>query len=305
MAILYKLFNAFRTALYGCFFCLCAIGAAATAFASGPLFTVENVRVDVTATNAIEAREKAFEEAQIKAFEELSRRMTANDMQADGQAPDPLTISTLIQDFEVTAEKLSSVRYIGTYTFRFKDSAVRNYFAGRGMAYTDVGSRPLLVLPFYQRPDGRPTLWSSDNIWMQGWSTLRDLDGLVPLVVPLGDLADIRDIGDDDALTYRENKLLNMLGRYGASEAVIVIAVPDQALAESSKAPDSPAQGRLNIHIYRTDRAGPELVLQMEERARAGQSALEFYEQAAKRIQRALQKDWKAKTLVNAVEEKA
>lgn len=38
------------------------------AFAQDDIYTVENVEVDVTADNAVQAREKAMEEAQVKAY---------------------------------------------------------------------------------------------------------------------------------------------------------------------------------------------------------------------------------------------
>ncbi|MEC8664523.1 MAG: hypothetical protein VXY16_03530, partial [Pseudomonadota bacterium] len=91
------------------------------------LFTVQDVKVDVTSENAAKAREEAFGKAQMKAFEILVERLASSGEAANITPPDYITVSSLVRDFEITNEQLSSVRYIGTYTFRFKKEAVRQY----------------------------------------------------------------------------------------------------------------------------------------------------------------------------------
>jgi hypothetical protein len=95
--------------------------------AEDPVFTVENVQIDVTDKDAASAREKAFPQAQQLAFKQLAEKLMTEDEMKRFKAPDDITLGTMIRDYEVTDEHLSSVRYIGTYTFRFKDDAVRRY----------------------------------------------------------------------------------------------------------------------------------------------------------------------------------
>lgn len=283
----YKAFPPARialTVLALCFYTL--IPATAMAQSANPLFTVENVTVDVTDENALKAREKAFSEAQVKAFQELSSRMLSEAQSVE--VPSVMVISTMIQDYEVSDEKLSSKRYIGTYKFRFKDRAVKQYFSGQGAQYTDVASRPMLVLPFFETGQGT-ALWSGENPWLKAWSSASNLSsGLVPLLVPLGDLSDVSDIGDDEALTYSRRNLQNLVERYGASEAVIAIAKPEGT--------------GLNIQIYRTDRAQPEYVQQVMERALPNQPQDQIYTRAVQSVKQALSKDWKKKTVVDAAQ---
>lgn len=281
MRLFYKGFLAFRTApvlLALCFFVMIS-----SAHAVSGLFTVQDVKVDVTADNAMSARDQAFAQAQVKAFETLRGRMLSEEESAAFENPDPSVISTLIKDFEVTQEKLSSVRYIGTYTFRFKEREVREFFSRRGVRFTDVGSKPLLILPFYQH-NGKTVLWSPYNEWMQAWNAYDGYDGLVPLVVPLGDVQDVADMGGDEALTYDERGLTQMLQRYGAGEAVLAIAIPEPS-------------GGLGVHIYRTDRVGPEYVQKIT--TRGGDDA---YKDAVERVASALQRDWKSRTSASASE---
>ena len=274
-----------------------AISAPNEAFASDPIFTVEDIQVDASAQNAIAAREKAFEQAQIKAFDELKMRMLSDSDLANAQTPPVNIISTMIKDFEITNEKLSAVRYIGTYTFRFKDNDVRRYFSrNASVAVSDLSSDKLLVLPFFN--SGRDTvIWAPGNIWLQAWNRVPNLGGTVPLEVPIGDISDVSDISDNQVLTCDRARLDNMLARYSAKEAVIAIATPDALLSDFTN-PQAIAQGTLKVEIYRTDRARPELVEQVniiaDRRMRVGT----LYDQAVSRVRNALKKDWKQKTAI-------
>ena len=142
-------------------------------------------------------------------------------------------------------------------------------------------------------------LWSPHNTWLQAWNRAENLSGVVPLVVPLGDLEDIKDIGEDEALTYDEGGLSNMLSRYQSGEAVLAIAIPDQDLALLRNDTEQ-AIGALAIHIYRTDRAGPEYMQQIIATAVQGQTKGQLLDEAVKKVHKALQRNWKRNTLVDA-----
>ena len=71
----YRHFQSVRTALYALFAGLALLGGLPHgAYAADDLFTVENVEVDVTADNAVEARNKALDEAQVKAYRMLAEK---------------------------------------------------------------------------------------------------------------------------------------------------------------------------------------------------------------------------------------
>lgn len=250
-------------------------------------FTVAGVEVDATAKNAVEAREKAFAEAQVKAFTQLAERLMPEDQRAGFKAPDAATISTMINDFEVTQERLSAVRYVGTYTFRFNADYVRQYLNVQGVSYTEIASKPVLVLPFFQ-VGASQVLWRDNNPWLQAWNRLDQTGGLVPVAVPLGDVRDVASIGDNEALTYQPAGLADMLDRYGANEAVIVMASQSTG-----------AQG-LDVLIYRTDRSQPEYVQTLNIPAGADGNALSdaVFDQAVQAVRQTLQKEWKAQTAV-------
>lgn len=297
MGILYKPFNCKRT-VFCMLFMLFSVALSTNARAYDNIFIVENVHVDVTAENSVAARDQAFAKAQVDAFNELARRMVANGQVENIKTPDPMEISTLIQDYETTNEKLSSVRYVGTYTFRFKEQAVSRYFSLSGVTYTNTSSPTLLVLPFYQYGH-QNLLWSDSNIWLQAWSRANLPRSLVPIEVPIGDVMDVADMGETSGLNYNASGLSRILTRYGAKEATLMLATPDAELASVGNT-SAPAKGDLIVSIYRTDRAGPELVQDFVIAAQNGETVDALYNRAVVQAHSILQADWKTKTAASA-----
>jgi hypothetical protein len=269
-----------------------------SAHADSAAFTIENVRVDITSDNAVEAREKAFAIAQQQAFETLATRLLDNVDKDSFEMPPTEFIDTLVKDFEITDERVSPVRYIGTYTFRFKDDETRSYFKGSGVGYTDVKSRPVLVLPFYSY-GARTVLWGPDNSWLQAWSRLSSSNGLVPIVVPIGDLQDVQDIGNDQALNYNTSELSNIVSRYGTGEAVVMLALPQWAINASSPNPNVDRDpDSLTVMFYRTDLGSPDLVTQIFVSKSDISSGKTIFDAGVKASVKALQNDWKKRTTV-------
>ena len=264
------------------------------------LFVVEDVIVDISAKDSVTAQQQAFTKAQAIAFSRLTKRMVADGEVGAVKKPDYETISTMVKDYEVKDEKISAVRYIGNFTFRFDEQAVSNFFSVSGVHYTDKSSKPLLILPIFQ-VNGKNTIWSETNIWLQAWGRSRLPNGVVPVKVPIGDLDDIGDIDDNNALSYERKSLDRMLFRYGASEAAIMIAVPDPSLSKLGI--EDIAAGQVRISIYRTDRARAERVSDIIVRANGSESVEQLYDRAVLMGYKSLQKDWKNKTLSSSSQE--
>ncbi|QQG35954.1 MAG: DUF2066 domain-containing protein [Micavibrio aeruginosavorus] len=261
--------------------------------ADDPLFTVHGVKVDVTAASAVEARTQAFEKAQQDAFKMLAERLLPQDEAAAFVPPPGTVISPMVKDFEITGEQLSRVQYIGTYSFRFKDNAIKAFFADKNVSFTDIRSKPVLILPFLQA--GRNViLWGETNPWLGAWGKTDTRQGLVPVQVPIGDLADVSDIKDDEALTYDAARLRNIVGRYGAGEAIIVMAHPKWQDANAAGEP----QG-LDVMIYRTDTGAPGFVKTLSVAATDKMDAETIFDTAVRMTRQTFQSDWKEKTVVS------
>ncbi len=282
MAASYKLFLIILTILLVNF---CRLSEAADS-----AFIIDRVQVDVTADNAADAREKAFEQAQLAAFRMLAGRLLPERDLAGFEPPSVDVVSALVEDFEVLDEQLSHIRYIGTYKFRFRERAVSDFFSNKGVAHTEVSSKPVLVIPFYQW-GSRNLLWSEENPWLSAWKESSSRRGLVPVVVPIGDLQDITDISEEKALSSDWSRIGSMRERYGAGEIIVLLAVP-QWSREGQVA-------SLRIDVYTLEGSSPSYASSFDFERRGGEPEGSMYERAAATIREKLQEIWKNMTVAD------
>lgn len=275
---------------------LCGTGTGASA-AANDLYTITGIEVDVTSRSAAASQKEAFRQAQGKAFDVLTARLLSGSERAIFEKPDESAISSLIKDYEITEEKISNVRYIGTYTFRFNRDEVRNLISRQGLRYSDVGSKPVLILPFYQH-GAQTFLWEDHNEWLAAWERSERSGGHVPVTIPIGDLDDVSDIGGETVLSYEPEKLQAMVRRYQAGEAIIVVAIPQWNEAAPASAPDA-LPSYLDIILYRTDRGRPELSHSLQVRREEGGTLKSLLDKAVARTGNTLQEEWKFRTVID------
>ena len=265
------------------------------------VFTIRDIKVDVVADSAAQAREKAINQAQKEAFDRLTRRILRFEDASILPEPGKSTLRRLIQDFEIRDERLSSVRYKANFIFRFKQDAVREYFDAQGLSYTDVGSKPVLVLPFYQTAE-EILLWDDKNLWMEAWSLVEGNQGLVPVAIPIGDLQDVSAIQGDEALGFDRMALQDLTRRYNAGEAIILIAAQPRVRIDEITANDQ-ANSPLSIFIYRTDKPEPEFVTRLTLSPEQEETRLEMFQRGVTKVFRLLQRNWKEQTIVDPDEQ--
>jgi hypothetical protein len=192
----------------------------------GSVFTVTNVSVDATAETATAARVKALENGHRDAFVRLMTRLVPLNLRKRELEADTGRITQLVKSFGVDQEKTSAVRYLATLRFAFDRDGMRKFLREAGLPFAETRSKPVLVLPVLRRA-GVYLLWDAQNTWRNAWSALPVPDGLVPIIVPNGDLADINDISADQAVRGRQDRLDAILARYGATDAILVLAALD------------------------------------------------------------------------------
>ncbi len=196
------------------------------------VFEVRDVAVDVTAETAAQAREQAHAEGEVQAFRILLERLTLRIEHKGLPELKPDEIASYIKDFSVAEEKTSSVRYLAQMNFRFKHEEVRALLNDFGFSFAETVSKPVLVLPVFQNV-GALILWDDPNPWRDAWAARPKHDGLVPTLLPLGDLADIAAIGAEQAMDGDLQRLAAIAGRYGASDTLVVFGV---LLVDAAKA---------------------------------------------------------------------
>lgn len=248
-ALIYKQFDPARTVFFLLFLAFFACFAGVVRAQTNEIYTIEGVTVDVVDKNAVAAREKALMEAQVKAYGILAERLLGEAAKTT-PVPSADNISMLVQDFEVTNEQLSKVRYKGTYTIRFRPNALKSQMASQGKTY-NPDRKPVLVLPFYQSAS-REVLWSEPNPFMTAWRRIAaDKSAFQTTVLPLGDASDVTLIGDNEAMDYDPMQVQQLAQRYNANEAAILVAMPEIG---------GSGQRKLTVAIYSHGFEGPQLV---------------------------------------------
>ena len=187
------------------------------------VFEVKGVAVDVTAETAAAARVQALAEGERIAYGRLLGRLVPITEQ--NRLPDLGSgeVVQLVKDISVAEEKTSAVRYLAKLDIRFKDEEIRCLLIDYGIPFAETPSKPVLVLPVYQAA-GALLLWDDPNPWRDAWAKGAAGDGLVPLVLPLGDLADIAAIGAEQAIGGDGQRLAAVAARYGAGDTLVTHA---------------------------------------------------------------------------------
>lgn len=249
------------------------------------VFAVTGVPVDVTADSATAAREQALLEGQRKAVQILFKRLTLPEDASKLPQLNDAELFEVVQGIEVEREKISSVRYLGDLTVRFKPDAIRSLLRTAGIRYAETASKPLVVVPVYRTSDAT-LLWDETNPWLAAWSAHVGKGGLVPFIVPLGDLTDMGAIGADDAVQGTIAKLDALAHRYHASDTLVAIAMLSTAPAGVDITETHYASGQLQ----RTD------VLHVA--AEAGEAPDALLARAVGDVQNQIEQNWKQENLL-------
>lgn len=187
------------------------------------VFTIDDVPVDATASTVYEAREVAIAQGRARAWRLMLQRLT---LAADHPRLPPYDASRadeFFKGFGIDSEKSSAVRYLGRLTYVFHPDPVRRILRERDIPFAETVSRPVLVLPLYREGD-LELLWDEGNPWREAWDQRPTYWGLVPFVVPLGDLADIADVDVAAAALGDVQRISRLIDRYGAGEALVAEA---------------------------------------------------------------------------------
>ncbi|MFP4126330.1 MAG: DUF2066 domain-containing protein [Alphaproteobacteria bacterium] len=195
-------------------------------------YRVRDVEVEATAQDAVAARDRAIEQGQRRALEQLLERLTA-----DGDAPPDvreLPVADLVSSLEVLDETVGPTSYAATLEVAFDRGAVEELLDDRGIAYADLAAEPVVVVPLWETGSGL-RLWEPDSAWKAAWDRALEPDGLVPFVVPLGDLQDLALLNPDQAARADRTALTALAERYGTDGVVI-------ARLEGSGEPGAPLE---------------------------------------------------------------
>jgi hypothetical protein len=183
------------------------------------LFEARAVPVDATAGSVTEARERAFTDGRVAALQVVIARLVPKGDQSKVPPVSANDVIEMVQEFSVSNEKSSAVRYLADLTVRFSPEAVRRLLHSAHVPFSEVVSKPMVVLPIYNEGSA----WDNSSPWRQAFLNLDSIDGLVPLILPAGDAEDahltMAQINARDAAA-----LTTLASRYGAAGVVIAKA---------------------------------------------------------------------------------
>ena len=256
---------------------------AQTARGDSAAFTVRDVAVDRTAVSAAAAREAALLDGQRAAFRRLLERLVPQASYGRLPALSDAKISDLVQNYEVQSERTSAVRYIATLTYRFKPDDVRGLLRNANLPFAETYAKPFLVLPVLQE-EGVDLLWDQPNPWRDAWGRLPRVDGLAPLVLPKGDLADINAISAAQAHSGDDQRLTAIARRYGVSGVYV-------ADAELEAAAGAPAT--LHVSLIGYGGAAGEQTIVDSYAANPGEDPDAFLQRTALAVTNEIEERWK------------
>ena len=273
------------------------------------VFIVARVPVDAEAASAAEARELAIAAGHRAALETLLRRLTVAGTALPSPAED--SIAAMVAGFAIDRELVSTTRYRADLTVDFDSAEVRRLLRESGIAYAETVSKPVLVVAV-QRDPGGILLWEDGNRWRRAWEERAAHGGLVPILLPLGDVIDLGTVDAAQALASDADALTALAALYGTSEVAVAVAglsgsaavAKPSAPAAASDNDDAPAAGRALTLSLRRIEADESRAIQKTLIGREGESERALLDRGTDRVVTLLEDDWKAANLIHYADQR-
>lgn len=166
--------------LLAALFAAALLTAPAHAAGRGEVFSVYDVAVDVTATDASKARDLGFGQAQGLAFDRLVKRLTLpEDLTRIGAPPAAQApLDQLVDGVDILQEGRSGVRYLARMAVNFNPAAVRKLLTDKGLRVYETRTAPTLIVPIFA--GGAPEQAAA---WRLAWEQGGFGEELAPLAV--------------------------------------------------------------------------------------------------------------------------
>lgn len=195
------------------------------AMASDSSIYVHTAKIDETAKNANDAKSKGVLKAKIQGLQWVIQSIVPASRYGDVPTVSPDTIDGFIRAISFANERFSDERYVADLQINYDPEQVQSFLQNNGLAFAEIQSDPLLVIPIYER-NGIAQLWENSNLWKSNWqnSVLDRRHGLVPLVVPDNSFSNWMVITASQAMTGERDKLNALIQKYNARGAVVAIA---------------------------------------------------------------------------------
>ncbi len=208
---------------------LAAIVAVGDALAQGGAnaYTVPDVDVDVTGTDAVQARQQGLAEARRKAAKMLVERLVAPEERSRVPALDDARLESMVRGVEFVRERSAPNHYSATLNVVFSPDAVKAWLGEGGARIAETVSRPALVIPLWKDKSGVEPMDDS-NPWREAWQSLNTAGSAVPVTVVRGDALDQKAISAEQAYVGDVSALSRLNERYRAPTIVVAVVEGDK-----------------------------------------------------------------------------
>lgn len=187
------------------------------------VYTVRDIAVDSSAASAAAARSIALAGGQRTAFNRLLRRIVLSEDRVILPNLDDTMIAQMIDGYEIEKELLSPTRYRANLIVDFNKNQIRKLLRKRKIRFAETRSKDVLVVAVYDTGEGA-VLWQEPEDWRAAWLARPANEGLVPFILPLGDVMDMGAVSAAEAQSPLREALLRLAQRYGADEIVVAVA---------------------------------------------------------------------------------
>lgn len=204
-----------------------ACGTQAQVASSGNTYSVADIDVDVTAADAIQARQKGIRDAQQQGIRQLVERMVPAEDRARVPPIDDARLDGLVRGTEFQRERTAGNRYVATLTVVFNAAAVRSWLNQASVAPAETVRRPALVIPLWKGRNGLEPL-DDRNDWRDAWSGLNTSATAVPVTVVRGDQLDQNALSVEQAYVGDVSALARLNERYRVPTVIVAVVEGDR-----------------------------------------------------------------------------
>ena len=251
-------------------------------------YIINNISVDETSKSAALAQKSALKKGQELAYSRLINRIVPVAGQSKIPSIQYSDLVQLVSGIDFIEQKSSPIRYLAKINVRFNQTAVRHHLRNANIRFAETISKPLLVLPVL-KINATLQLWDASNTWIKVWRELPSSDGLINLVIPVGDTKDIVSISPEQAIEGNIKRIQDIARRYGTSEVLLTVM---EVKSEKGKIVSEVISSRIGLQGE-----GHTLVQGSENNKESSLSAILY--DSAKSLRIELEESWKMANILN------
>jgi hypothetical protein len=192
--------------------------------AADSLYTVAKIPVDVTAKDAVAARDMGMAEAEQRAVMTVLKRIVPSSVYASLPEISKDDIETMVNGVSIRSEQNSTTRYLAVLDIGLNEQALKQFLQDQNIAYSESRAPLVSILPLMVTGDSMKS--EGDEGWREAWEDL-DLSHSVTPATILRPRPDLDTETVKAALAGDPPALASMQEDYGYGPLVIAVGQLD------------------------------------------------------------------------------